>query len=80
MPGGEYEPKDSRDVTLKPNAPGKPSGWRETEAREQDKPPAADPRLRDPDARPPRGVPQAHPVSAEEAAGDAAEDTIRRSD
>lgn len=28
MPGGEYEPKDSRDVTRKPNAPGKPTGWR----------------------------------------------------
>ncbi len=30
MSGGEYAPKDSRDVTLHPTEPGKPSGWRET--------------------------------------------------
>ena len=29
MSGGEYAPKDSRDVTLHPTEPGKPSGWRE---------------------------------------------------
>jgi hypothetical protein len=32
MAGSEYEPSDSRNVTLSPNEPGKPNGWREKEA------------------------------------------------
>lgn len=34
MSGGEYEPKDSRHVTLRNNAPGKRADWRETEVAE----------------------------------------------
>ena len=83
MAGGEYAPKDSRDVTLHDNEPGKPSGWRKAEDGEVTKDSELAPNdqrnvtgtAKTPDghwtdnqAKPPRGVPQDEPVSAGEAA------------
>ena len=62
---GELEPDDSRDVTRHQNAPGEPTGWREQEDGAAQRSGGDEPL---PDAAPPAGVRQKHPVSAEEAA------------
>ena len=80
MVGGEYEPEDSRDVTLPPGDPGKPSGWHKRKDRDAGELAPGDTRnvtgtastpdghWTDPQVQTPRGVPQPDPFSAEDAA------------
>lgn len=79
MSGGEYEPKDSRNVTGDMR-----KSWRARERPEGDEyepkdsrhvegtASSPDGRWTDKDGKPPRGVPQEEPMNAEDAAAAAA--------